>query len=169
MQFAIADLIAQADHIQWASERYCGELADWVRPNGALEADGIPGYAMGFGEEAPGRSPDMSTIAAKKDYKLAIVAPALAILGTKGDTPSDWIAAGRALARILLWATAEGVSSSFFNQLIEIVEMRTKLAQAIGTEGFPQIVLRMGYGTEVRPTPRRPVSEVSTDYQVPNS
>jgi hypothetical protein len=35
-----------------------------------------------------------------------------------------------------------------------------RLRHAIGRRGFPQLLLRMGYGTEVRPTPRRSVAEV---------
>jgi hypothetical protein len=68
--------------------------------------------------------------------------------------------AGQALERVLLRAQAEGVSASFLNQPVEVRELRLRLRDALGERGFPQGVLRMGYGPPVRPTPRRPVTEV---------
>jgi hypothetical protein len=42
----------------------------------------------------------------------------------------------------------------------EVPSLRTALGEMLGRSGFPQIVLRMGYGPKVAPTPRRSVSEV---------
>src|SRR3712207_8375749 len=92
---------------------------------------------------------------AAKDRQLAEGSPVLAILGTGGDAPPKWLAAGQALARVLLGARTEGVWASFLNQPIEVPELRPRLRDAIGQSGFPQLLLRMGYGPEVRPTPRR--------------
>ncbi len=98
---------------------------------------------------------------AAKDSQLAEGSPVLAVLGTEDDTPPEWLAAGQALARVLLRARAEGVWASFLNQPIEVPELRPRLRDAIGQSGFPQLLLRMGYGPEVRPTPRRPAEEAS--------
>jgi hypothetical protein len=38
--------------------------------------------------------------------------------------------------------------------------MRNKLAESINEEGFPQILMRMGYGQDLKPTPRITVNEV---------
>jgi len=46
------------------------------------------------------------------------------------------------------------------NQPIEVPELRPMLHKIIERAGFPQLLLRMGYGPEVPPTPRRSVSEV---------
>ena len=62
---------------------------------------------------------------------------------------------------MLLGARAEGVWASFLNQPIEVPELRPRLRDAIGQSGFPQLLLRMGYGPEVRPTPRWPAEEAS--------
>ena len=71
-----------------------------------------------------------------------------------------WLAAGQALARVLLRAGAENVWASYLNQPIELAELRPELCETIGCGGYPQLLLRMGYGPEVRPTLRRPVTEV---------
>ncbi len=81
-------------------------------------------------------------------------------MGTGGDATPDWLAAGQALAKVLLRARAEGVWASFLNQPIEVPELRPRLRNAIGMQGFPQLLLRMGYGSEARPTPRRPTEDV---------
>jgi hypothetical protein len=84
----------------------------------------------------------------------------LAVVGTDADAPQDWLAAGQALASVLLRARAEDVWASFLNQPIEVPELRTRLCSVIGREGFPQLLLRLGYGTEVEATPRRSLKEV---------
>ncbi|NOT28866.1 MAG: nitroreductase, partial [Planctomycetes bacterium] len=86
--------------------------------------------------------------------------PALALLGTRADEPADWLRTGQALARILLLAQVEGVSASFLNQPIEVPELRSRVRELTGRSGHAQLLLRMGYGPELRPTPRRPVEEV---------
>jgi hypothetical protein len=98
---------------------------------------------------------------AAKDRQLATGSPALAILGTRSDEPKDWLKAGMALSRMLLAAQTENVWSSFLNQPIEVLKLRPKVQELVEEEkGFPQILLRMGYGNEIKPTPRRPVDDV---------
>jgi hypothetical protein len=46
------------------------------------------------------------------------------------------------------------------NQPIEVEELRPRLRDLLGESGFPQLLLRMGYGPEVDPTPRRTLQEV---------
>jgi hypothetical protein len=87
----------------------------------------------------------------------------LAVLGTETDTPLEWLSAGQALGRVLLRARAEGIDASYLNQPIEVPELRPRLRDTIGASGLPQLLLRMGYGPEVRPTPRRPVEEISVE------
>jgi hypothetical protein len=58
-------------------------------------------------------------------------------------------------------AQIENVWSSFLNQPIEVPELHPKVQELVKEQkGFPQILLRMGYGMDIRPTPRRPVDDV---------
>src|SRR6266581_2187905 len=66
----------------------------------------------------------------------------------------------QAVQEVLLRARAEEIWASFVNQPIEVPSLRTALREILGRRDFPKIVLRMGYGPEVAPTPRRSVSEV---------
>jgi hypothetical protein len=97
---------------------------------------------------------------AARDRELATGSPVLAVLGTDGDTPADWLAAGQAAGRVLLGAQADGVSASYLNQPIEVDALRPRFSAILGRDGFPQLLLRMGYGPEIEPAPRRPLSEV---------
>jgi hypothetical protein len=87
-------------------------------------------------------------------------APLLAVLSTREDTRRDWLTAGEALGRVLLCAAAAGVTASFLNQPIQVDTLRSELRALVGDEGYPQVLLRLGYGQAIPPTPRRPVEDV---------
>ena len=163
---AVADLIMTGDRLQWADKQFRQELAQWVRPEGPESHDGLPGYAHAKGTFASSVSPfvvrtfNMGTGEAAKDRQLAAGSPVLAVLGTSGDSWREWFSAGQAVEKILLRACAAGIWSSFLNQPIEVPSLRTALREFLGRSDFPQVVLRMGYGPDVPPTPRRSVSEV---------
>jgi hypothetical protein len=62
---------------------------------------------------------------------------------------------------MLLLARSENVWSSFLNQPIEVPELRPRVQEVVKEQkGFPQLMMRMGYGQDVKPTSRRPVDEV---------
>jgi hypothetical protein len=137
-----------------------------MHPNWGRSRDGTPGYAFGFDDVMAVVSPlvmrtfDLRKGQAAKDRQLADRSPVLAVLGTEADEPSEWLSAGQALAHVLLRAQSEGVWASFMNQPIGVTELRPRLRDTIGRRGFPQVLLRMGYGPEARSTPRRSVDEV---------
>jgi hypothetical protein len=164
----MADLIAEGDRIQLSDKRFRRELASWIHPNRSHSKDGMPGYAFGYNDIMSYIGPfvlrtfDIGKGQAAKDRQLAAGSPTLAILGTRSDERMDWLKTGMALSRILLAAQSENVWSSFLNQPIEVPELRPKVQELVKEEGkgFPQIMLRMGYGKEIKPTPRRSVEDV---------
>lgn len=164
----LADLISQGDKIQLSDKRFRRELAAWIHPNRSKSQDGMPGYAHGMTSDIAShlgpfliRTFDIGKGQAAKDKELASGSPVLAVLGTDADEPLNWIQIGQALQRILLQARAKNVWTTFMNQPIEVPELRPKLLQALGrATGFPQLLMRMGYGKEVKPTPRRDIEEV---------
>ncbi len=161
----LAQLVATADRLQASDRSFRHELASWLHPNRADALDGMPGSAFGHSELASSVGPlvvrtfDWGRGRAAKDEQLALGSPVLAILATEGDGRADWLAAGQALARVLLRATAEDVVASFLNQPLEVEELRPEVAALTGG-GSPQLVLRFGYAKQVPGTPRRPVEDV---------
>lgn len=165
-RFNVAELVAEGDRLQWVNKRFRLELAAWMHPSRNEHHDGIPAYAQGMDDLLSCAPPivirtfDMGEGQAAKDKDIAIYSPVLALLCTETDTPQAWLAAGQALDRVLLRARVENVWASFLNQPIEIPELREKLREVIAQPGFPQLLLRLGFGPDVKPTPRRNVDEV---------
>ena len=163
---AIADLVAEGDRLQWASKRFRLELASWLHPDGSDVRDGIPNFAQNAGDLLSVAGPivirtfDLGEGQAAKNRDIAAYSPGLAVLGTDAEGPAAWLSAGQALARLLLCARAGEVWASFLNQPIEVSALRPKVMQIVGRKGFPQLILRLGYGPKVNPTPRRSVEEV---------
>jgi hypothetical protein len=164
-RYAITSLIAEADRRQWSDPRVRDEKAFWVQTGTADRPDGIPPENIGLEDWAAHMGTESGSGAAgerlaRRDERLAVQAPLLAVLSTPGDTRQDWLAAGQALGRLLLRATLFGVTASFFNQPIQVAALRPHLPEALKTPGQPQALLRLGYGAEVPATPRRSVSDV---------
>jgi hypothetical protein len=126
----------------------------------------MPGYALGLSELQSAVGPlivrtfDVGRSQAAKDNELSRGSALLALIVTESDDLTDWIAAGQAMQRVLLTATAAGLRASFLNQPIEISSMRLQLARALALDGNPQLLLRFGYGPNAAPTPRRPLTDV---------
>ena len=165
-RLALADLIADADRRQWSDRHFREELARWIRPINSGSRDGLPVATQDLGNLMSHAGPlvirtfDLGKGHAAKDREIALYSPVLAVVGTEGDDARAWLAAGQALARVLLEAHTEGVAASFLNQPLEVPELRTKVAEAIGRNDFPQILLRLGYSDPAPVTPRRPLKEV---------
>lgn len=169
---ALVELVAEGDRIQMSNKSFRRELASWMHPNRNHTMDGMPGYAFGFSDAMSYLGPfvlrtfDMGKGQAAKDTELATGSPILTILGTDSDKPIDWLVTGMALSKLLLTAKSENIWCSFLNQPIEIPDLRQRVNSVLErqgngvTKGFPQLLLRMGYGQEVKPTPRRSVDEV---------
>lgn len=163
---AVAELVAEGDRHLWASSRYRAELSRWIRPNGTLRRDGMPGYALGMSDTAAVLKPLLLRLGTgagedgERDRRRAATSKALLVLSTERDGKAEWIRAGEALQRVLLRASARGLSASYFMQPIEHPGLRGRLRDVLADAGAPQILFRLGYGLELRPVPRRPVREV---------
>jgi hypothetical protein len=161
----LAGLVAEGDRRQFADSRFRRELAAWIHPSRTQARDGMPAFAFDVPALLSPLTPllvrtfDVGKGAAAHDRKIADGSPVLAVLGTADDTPHAWLAAGQALGRVLLRAAQDELSASFLNQPVEVDELRPEVGRLTGMEA-PQIVLRFGYGPEVKPTPRRPLTEI---------
>jgi iron-sulfur cluster repair protein YtfE (RIC family) len=161
----LADLVVEGDKRQFADPRFRRELAAWMHASRRDLGDGMPADALDIPAPIALVAPlvirtfDVGNSAAAHDRKIADSSPALVVLGTPDDTPQDWLAAGQAVTRVLLRATQDEVSASFLNQPIEVAELRAAVA-GLAEVGVPQLVLRLGYGPAVKPTPRRPLGDV---------
>ncbi|HZW08443.1 MAG TPA: hypothetical protein VFF69_00930 [Phycisphaerales bacterium] len=163
---ALAELIARADRLQFSDKRFRRELAAWVHSSRSHSHDGMPAYAQGVREIMTAahslglRALDLGKGVATGDLDLAEHSPLLAVLGTAEDDPAHWLRCGQALQHALLLACADGIWASFMNQPVEVETMRPHVSSLVKRSGYPQVIVRMGYGPEPPLMPRRGVAEV---------
>src|SRR5690348_4753647 len=76
-----------------------------------------------------------------------------------GQRQEDWLRAGQALQRVLLTATQRGLATGILTQPLETRDAWLVRDPGAGS-GWPQLILRIGYGLPVSASPRRPVRDV---------
>ncbi len=161
----VTELVAEADAIQWSSARFRSELALWThRGRRRRDLDGLAPDGRRAGSRPAGllrrllhlRGAGRRELDARCDARTR----SMLVLSTREDDPREWLAAGRAMQRLLLRATAEGLAVSFMSQPIEVPDVRRRRRRELGDPGLPQLLLRVGYAPRPRPTPRRPVELV---------
>jgi len=167
---ALAELVAEGDRLRMEDPDVREERIGWIRPATSPSQDGLPGYALGLPAPLDFATGLLASLLRHDEHgrglafvetTLATGPGVLAILGTAHDAPANHLRAGEALARVLLRATAAGLSASFLNAPIEVPALRSRVATYAGRAGWPQLLLRLGYGPDVPPTPRRPAGDVT--------
>lgn len=164
----LAELVADADHRQLGDPRFRQELASWLAPPGSHRRDGIPFVEKEYGSSCASsmhrtmRSPLLGEAFGTLEQSLVRGAPAVIVLGTSTDDPRGWLACGQALQAVLLYATAYGYAGAFLNQVLEIPELRRRVAHLAAGIGYPQMILRIGVPAEPieRVAPRRSIDDV---------
>jgi hypothetical protein len=164
-QLPVIVLLSHADELEDRDEAYREEVSEWTkRPESAR--DGIPAGVIPRGVRSR-----MSNLPVR-DFALegtspegiadqgVVERPLVTVIGTGGDALDDWLTAGQALAHLLLRAVVDGVQASPLGQVVDLPATRERLGRELGTIGFPQMVLRMGYAEPGPVTPRRELDEV---------
>jgi len=160
---ALAGLVRDADRRQRDDRFAAADVRAWAG-EGAPVGAGIPTALLGP------RAMDPTTLvrdfalgdhaAGRESAEFSDEVGVLLVLLTDHDSPIDRIRAGEALERVLLEATASGVSVALLTQPVEVPELRPWLRDPGSAWGSPQALLRVGYGPQPPETPRRPVHEV---------
>jgi nitroreductase len=156
----VAELVAEGDAAQWSNPSWRRELAAWMHPRRKGDGLTVPGMVAPVAQLVV-RTFDMGNGVGAKDRQLADESPVIAALGTSGDGDEDWLKAGQALERVLLTSLGQGLQASYLNQPVQVAVLRPKLQHLLGSSGFPQILLRLGYpATDLPAAPRRNLQEV---------
>lgn len=155
---AVLSLACATDGVLRARAGYRAELDRWagVRPG---ERDGVPPWAIGP-DDSTARMPVRhfgQALSFPIPARRFEPQPTLLLLTTSGDSVFDHLMAGQALQRVLLTATCLGLATTPISQPVELHRARRQLT---GPESTAQMVLRVGYGRQVRATPRRPLEDV---------
>ncbi|MBB5850369.1 Acg family FMN-binding oxidoreductase [Amycolatopsis umgeniensis] len=157
----LRDLAARAHRDQLADPAFVAELGRWTEL-AAGTRDGVPSYATEgspadeswlleeFGVMSTGTRPD----------------PLVVVIGSLTDGRLDRLQSGQALQRVLLTANGAGLDASFISPPIMVRAARAELRRLLGCGVWPQVLLRVGYGSPLPWTPRRPLEDVMLDTLV---
>jgi nitroreductase len=178
---AVAEIVADAERVHLSDPQFRQELRLWLQQRRSEDHESLRELHARMGP-ASGHSPqgrlgrnqatvsgaDMARTfatpesASASQYALTESSPVLVLLATAGDSRGDWLSAGQALQLVLLAATDAGLSASYLNPPIELPHLRRETAAAFDTKIMPQVLLRLGHGKSISPTPRRTIREVLT-------
>jgi hypothetical protein len=151
-------VLVQQPHVDEETRRWLRELDD-DRPDG-VPADHTRGAAASYRAEFVQRdfsTPESRPAQDRPGPDRALVG----VLHSPGDSPRDWVDAGRGLTAVLLRATVLGANASYLNQPVEHPPTRVELRDVLSLSGVPQLVLRVGVGdAAIPPPPRRQASDV---------
>jgi nitroreductase len=156
-------LVATAHRTQQEDPAFVAEWAEWTGRD-ASALDGVPARSGGPLPEPQDHwvlrdftSGQARSRVPGKDFEPD---PLIVVIGSFHDLPRARLQAGQAMERVLLTATAAGLSASFLSQVVEVAGPRRQLRDLIGGGLWPQTVLRIGYGSPVPATPRRDLRDV---------
>ncbi len=163
----LAAAVQQGNTAQLDDPAFRAELLSWIRFNEAhslAHRDGLSNAVLG----APNLPRWLARLIVgamlnprrqnRVDGRHLAHSSHLLLLSTSGDDRTAWIAAGRALQRLLLGLSAAGLAAAYLNQPCEMPPLRAQLRAELVPEGFPQILLRIGYGQNQAYSLRRPVA-----------
>jgi nitroreductase len=155
----LASLIAEAVRLQGRDAAALHDLREWLRANDDPRPDGVLDERQNpWARHSASRTPT-EPVAVGTEH-LAAESPALLILSTAGDDRSAWLDAGQALERVLLRATIHDLAASYLNQVTEVADLRSRLAEFVDGQ-HPQVVFRVGYPVRTGGSLRRRVEDVT--------
>lgn len=168
---ALLNVLAPRDtdrllRLTWEAERRntadadrAAESRHWVQDGPRSAALGMVPWTLGlqdFRDRIPMRDFGAHRYPADLPARPFETRPLLATVTTAHDRRADWLRAGQALERVLLVATARGVRASLLHQALEWPDLRNELGSRSGDRrNHIQMVVRLGYGPEGPPSPRR--------------
>jgi len=168
---ALAGVVEAGEYATRANSARARELAKWAPAPGSGRRDGVPATAYPARPDRIEPNFPARDFARGHDWGLpptgdgrpawsAWSAGSVAILATDADRPEDWVAAGQALQRMLLFAATCGVSAALHSQPLEIPQLREFIEGQFCDGAHPQLVLRLGVTNRAAISVRRPVDEV---------
>ena len=160
----LAALVAAAGRRQDHDPRSRAETRQWSREATSPTRDGVPAHAFPAGS---GRTAGWLP---QRDFDLGRgvgllpaggpVPTVTAVLFTPGDGEEDWLHAGQALHRLLLYAASQWVFASLNTQPLEDASTRALITDRLGLPGAPQILLAFGVSRAAHPTARRATDDL---------
>jgi nitroreductase len=159
---AVATILSDAEATEAADPAYAEELAAWLRAGGSVEGlptEAVAAWPAGKVSDVPLRDftgHARHPVPGGTDEPPRVERDSLLLLGTDCDDPADWVQTGRALGYLLLRVTVGGATGQPLGPAIDLPAARTRLRHELGLVGYPQFLLRVGFGADQPHSRRRP-------------
>ncbi|WP_079320906.1 hypothetical protein [Microbispora sp. GKU 823] len=163
----LAALTGAAQDVQSQNRLFVLELMRWARPPGSSRRDGVPAagyptdprrmYPQHFAQRDYARGHEWGMA---PDEQVSASTGLVALLTSAGDGREDWLRAGEALQRMLLHASAYGLSVAFHTQALEMPELREFIRRHLCSGEPPQMIMRLGFVIDESQSVRRAASDV---------
>ncbi len=152
---AIAEFQGQADGYVINSPAFSKELGAWLLPNDTDSPLGMPGNNFGLTDEQAMRLHKgllgEAALEPEDGLRFALAgklgieqSPLICVLTSKNDEPADWLRAGMALERSLLFFHARGFATAIHAGLVEVGLMNRMFAMTLGTRERILALFRVG-------------------------
>jgi nitroreductase len=162
----LAELIADAELTQRADFGIAAERTRWTWPPARPHHNGVPGYrgarrpdGLMFAARQPDAHAPIPEIPASPRETTLRALGTVALVATPHDRRLDWLLAGQAMQRLLLYAAAHRVSAAFHTQPLELPGARDHIQRRFTGGAHPQMLLRLGHTAHRQAVPRRPVTD----------
>jgi nitroreductase len=176
----LAVAVSWADRVERNDLEYQAEMARWTRDED-VHVDGVPLTSV---PKVPTGHPRRTDVPLR-DFEVGVSGrelipqdvdeqPAIAVLLSEWDSPLEQLRAGEAMMMLMVEAQLLGIASCPLSQAVDLIAFRSKVQALMGWQGYPQMMLRLGYPLQSRPgpaspTPRRPLSSVLHDRHAPGA
>lgn len=166
----LAPFIIQGSNLQFQKKAFVDELVSWIRfskkevkekRDGIWHASmGMPGVGRILGNLIMKKFVDAKSEAKRWKKMIRSTPTFILFLAEKDDVP-HWVNTGRAFQRFGLMATKLQINHAHVNMPCEEIEVRKKMALALGIKKeHPLLLVRLGYSERMPYSYRRPVEEV---------
>ena len=161
----LAAIVAASGRRQDRDPESRAETWWWSRDASSLARDGVPAHAFpAVPRRQAGQLPQRDFDLGRGFGQLSAdgpAAPVTAALFTSGDGEQEWLQAGQALHRLLLYAASQWVFACLNTQPLEDVATRALIKDCLIGPGSPQMLLQFGLSRTTHPTGRRPAAELT--------
>jgi hypothetical protein len=161
--------IFEANTIQMSNPNFKHELIQWLRfseKEALQKGDGLYSVCAGFPSMGRmlGNLVMKNMVTAKSENKRLIKqlgnTSAIALFTTSDNKVEDWVKTGMAFQRFALVSTQLGLNHSFHNSPCQIVQVRDKMMNDLRLDGFPQLLIRLGYSQKMPFSFRRRIQNI---------
>jgi nitroreductase len=169
-QLDLAVAISNADRVERSDEAFSAELARWVRTDqghdDGIQLESVPRVDVGHPRhtDVPLRDFEVGVPGRELIQRDVDERPAIVVLLTDSDSPAQQLRAGEAMMRLMVEAERLGLGCCPLSQAVDLLAFRSRLQVLMGWQGYPQMMVRLGYPSTSSPvparTPRRPLKAV---------